>query len=523
MLEEFNIKNKDRYYLLFLIIFSSILVIHYINFNVKVGVSCSDVYIYLLNALYYTGTNIGATEFIYLSPLICFLTSILFQFGLVDKLAIFIVTGVFAIIGNVGIYFLFKQYYDETLSLCGAIIYSTTSLSLTWLANGTLDVPAVGMTIWLVLFTVIAINKNPKFYRYAIPICVIAFFTRYTLILTVPPLLLYYLYQKGFKIEKKDLKYIIQGIIIAIIITAIILSTLLIMGHGEFGAASQMANGIAGKQGAHTDPAYNTELGYYLFNMPNFISNSHTVFEGNPVLENPTILSWIPFIMIILGAVLWLKDNKPDLNRKHIIPLAIFLIAILTYTKISSVLTTLIILLGLYLIGKESENKTGYLMIAWILANFLFFSYYSIKVNRYILPIFPPLIYFILKSVSIIQEHIKINRNIIPLVLICLFIIQGFAFTETFEPTDKYTATEKISEYIMDINPDYQDIDIGVYNVRPYRWWIGDNVVGIPSSQIDKIQESNLTYYISNAKLDNLENYSEIKNIDTIYLYEKNR
>ena len=109
------------------------------------------------------------------------------------------------------------------------------------------------------------------------------------------------------------------------------------------------------------------------------------------------------------------------------------------------------------------------------------------------------------------------------MILICLFIIQGFAFTETFEPTDKYTATEKISEYIMDINPDYHDIDIGVYNVRPYRWWIGDNVVGIPSSQIDKIQESNVTYYISNAKLNNLENYSEIKNIDTIYLYEKNR
>ncbi|WP_298522308.1 glycosyltransferase family 39 protein [uncultured Methanobrevibacter sp.] len=521
MFDDFNVGGKDKYYLLLLIIFSGILVAHYINFNVKVGVSCSDVYVYLLNALYYTGTNRGATGFIYLSPLICFLTSLLFRVGLVDKLAIFIVTGAFAILGNIGIYLLFRQFYDEKLSICGAIIYSTTTLSLTWLANGTLDVPAVGMTIWFVLFGVIAINKNPKFYTYAIPIFAIGFFTRYTLILTLPALLLYYVYEKGFKIEKDDWKYIKRGILIAVTITAVILATVLIMGHGQFGAASQMAGGISGKQGSSRDPAYNTELGYYLFNLPNFISNSHTVFEGNPVLENPTALSWITFAILIIGAILWLRDSELKLEKRHAIPLIIFLIACVTYTRISSVLTTLIVLLGLYILGKDSENRTGYLMIAWILANFIFFSYFSIKVNRYILPIFPALIYFLLKSVSMIQNRIKINKAIIPAILIVLFMIQGFAFTMAFEPTDKYNATEDISNYLKGIEPDYQDIDIGVYNIRPFRWWIGDNVIGIPNSYVDKIENSNLTYYISNTKMDNLENYSEIKNIDTVYLYKK--
>lgn len=522
MLDDFNMNNKDRYYLLFLIIFSGILVIHYINFNVKIGISCSDVYVYLLNALYFTGTNIHATGNFYLSPLICFLTSILFRLGLVDKMAIFIVTGALAIIGNVGLYLLFRQYYDENLSICGAIIYSTLTLSLTWLANGSLDVPAVGMSIWIVLISVIAIDKNPKFYRYAIPLFIIGFFTRYTIILTAPALLLYYVYKKGFKIDKSDSKYIKQGILFGIIIALIILATVLIMGHGQFGAASQMANGISGKQGSDHDPAYNTELGYYLFNLPNFISNSHTVFEGNPVLENPTILSWAVFALLIVGVALWLKDKEIKVERKYALPLAIFLIAILTYTRISSVLTTCIVLLGLYLVGKDSDNKTGYLMIAWILSNFIFFSYYSIKVNRYILPIFPAFIYFILKSITLIQNNSKINKNIIPIILIALFAVQGFAFTETFEPTNKYLAPEEISDYIKEINPDYKDIQIGVYNIRPYFWWIGDNVVGIPTSQKDKIENSNLTYYISNAKLNNLTNYSEIKNIDTIYLYERN-
>lgn len=521
MFEDFNIKSKDKYYLLALLIFSSITVVYYINFNLKVGISCSDVYVYLLNALYYTGINHHSTNNIYLSPIICFLTSILFRFGLVDKLAIFIVTGLFAILGNIGVYLLFRQFFDENLSICGAVIYLTTSLSLTWLANGTLDVPAVGMTVWFALLCIIAIDRNPKFYMYAIPVFVIGFFTRYTLVLTVIALVLYYIYRKGFHIEKDSRKYLAIGIAIGVILAAIILTTIVSMGNGQLGVTSQITGGIAGRQGAQTDPAYNTELGYYLVNMPNFISNSHTFFQGNPVLESPTILSGVIFAILIIGGLLWIKDQKIKIERKHILPLAVILIGILTYTRVSSVLTTLIIVFGLYLIGKDSENKTGYMMFAWILANFIFFSYYHIKVNRYILPIFPALIYFTLKAVSIIQDNVKINRNIIPIILIALFAVQGFAFTYTFEPTDIYNTTEEMSQYLKSVDPNYENVEIGVYNIRPYLWWIGDNVEGIPIVDQAAIDKSNMTYYISNAKMKNLTNYTEIKNINNLHLYNR--
>lgn len=521
MFEDFEISKKDKYFLIALIIFSAILVAHYINFNMEIGISCSDVYIYLINALYYTGTNIHATGTIFLSPIICFLTSILFKLGITSQISIYIVTGAFAILGNVGLYLLLREYFNETLSLTGTVIYTTLSLNLTWLANGTLDIPAVAITIWLVLFTLIAINKNPKFYRYLIVLFVLGFFTRYTVILTVPALLLYYVYVNGFKIKEKDLPYIKQGFLIGIVLAIVIFSIVLIMGHGQFEAGSQMANGISGKQGSSKDPAYNTELGYYLFNFPNFISNSHTVFDGNPVLENPTPLSWIIFAILAIGAIIWLAKSKIRPEKKHAIPIVIFLIAALTYTRISSVITTLIVLLGLYLLGKDSENKNGYFMAAWILSNFIFFSYYSIKVNRYIIPVFPAFVFFILKAAEIIQNQFKINRNIIPIILIVLFVIQGFAFTETFEPTTIYTSTEEISNYIIENNPDYQDIPIGTYNIRPYRWWIGGNVVGIPVSNQSGIDNSNLTYYISNMKLDNITNYTEIKNINNLHLYQK--
>ena len=521
MFENFNIKQKDKIYLLFIALFSTILVGYYIHFNDIIGISCSDVYVYLLNALYYTGTNINSTKFIYLSPVICFLTSLFFRVGLVDKLAIYIVTGSFAILGNIGFYLLLKKYFDENLSLTGTVLFSSFTLYLTWLANGTLDIPATGIIIWIVLFTIIAIKENPKYYEYLIPLLVIGFFTRYTVILTLPAGLLYYILENGFKIKSNDMLHIIKGVKIAAVMIVVILAVVLIMSNNHFEATTQISNGIAGKTGSDTDPAFNPDLSYYLVNYPNFISNSHTVFDGNPILEYPTILSWTILAILIIGAGLWLYDNKINFDKKYILPMGIILIAILSFTKVSSVITTLLVLIGFYLIGKDSENKDGLFMLAWILSNAIFLSYYQIKVNRYIIPTFPPFIYFILIAIDTIHKHVKINKNIIPLVLILAFMVQAFAFTATFEPTDQYTTPEEMSNYIMDINPDYQNLKIGVYNIRPYSWWLGGNTTGIESDAQDRIDQSNVTYYISNQKLDNLTNYTEIKNINQLYLYEK--
>jgi 4-amino-4-deoxy-L-arabinose transferase-like glycosyltransferase len=521
MFEELNIKQKDKYFLLFILVYSIILVGYYINFNDNLGIYCSDVYVYLLNALYYAGTNIRATGTIYLSPLICILTSIFFYLGFVDKLAIYIVTGAFAVFGNIGFYLLLKRYFDENLSLTGCIIYSSLTLYLTWLANGTLDIPAVSMTIWIALFAVLAINDNPKFYQYAILFIVLGVFTRYTILLTLPAIALYYFYEKGLKIDRKDLKYIAKGIAIGLVLAIIIMSVIMTLGEGNFAAGNQISTGVSGAQGSAADPAYNSDVSYYAVNFINFISNSHTFIDGNPILDNPTPLAWTMMAILIIGMGLWLYEHKRKAEKKDIIPLLFFIIAIATFTRISSVITTLLVLFGLYFMGKDSENKTEYFMLAWIFSNIIFFSYYTIKVNRYLLPAFPAIIYFILLSINTINKHVKINKNIIPIILISLFIIQAFTFTFTFEPTNEFKTVEEVSDYIIDNNPDYKNLSIGTYNVRPYNWWLGKDLLAIESSDENIIDASNATYYISDTPLNNLKNYTEIKNINNIYIYEK--
>lgn len=128
MIQDLDIKQKDKYYLLFITIFTTVLVAYYIKFNINLGIYCSDVYVYLLNSIYYTGKNIHSTSNIYLSPVICFITSIFFRMGFVDRTVIYIVTGAFAILGNIGFYLLLKRYFNETMSLTGTIIYSASTL-----------------------------------------------------------------------------------------------------------------------------------------------------------------------------------------------------------------------------------------------------------------------------------------------------------------------------------------------------------------------------------------------------------
>ena len=514
-----NLNLKDKKEIIFVFVFSCILIGYYINFNMNLGIYCSDIFLYLRNALYFTGTNIYSTYDIFLSPVICFLTSLLFRAGLVDRLAIYIVTGIFAILGNVGMYLLLRTRFDKLLSLTGAIVYSGLALSLTWLANGSLDVPSVAVTIWAIYFTIRAMD-TPKYYVGAIVMFVISFFTRYNTGLILPVIVLCYIYHNSFKINRKDLKYMLIGLAIAAILSTIILVTVNTMSNGNLGFTDLLAGGAGGTLGSTKDAAYNTDLTYYIVNFPNFISSSSIVFvKHTPALENPTILSGLVLVIIAVGAVLWAKKCNFELNKEKIIGIILLLIALVTFNHFSSFITIIITFLGLLIIGKDSKNQGGLMMAGWLLANFIFFSYYVIKVNRYIIPAFPAFTYFLMVAVEEINERIP-KKKILPIVLIVLFIVQGFAFTMTFEDTRYYMGPEEISDYIISNNDNYTDMIIGTYNMRPYHWYLGKNVTGIPNDRIGSIESASIDYYISHKEL-NLTNYTEETNIDGIYLYKR--
>ena len=147
-----NLYEEDKYYLLILLVISLLITIMMIRYHQTRGAFSSDLYVYLAAALDFAGLNVNNISTpIYLanSPVICFLTSILFRLGFVDVLSIFIVTGFFGILGILGMYVLLKIRFSPLLSFTGALLYSSFSLTLLYFACGLLDVPAVSMIIWI--------------------------------------------------------------------------------------------------------------------------------------------------------------------------------------------------------------------------------------------------------------------------------------------------------------------------------------------------------------------------------------
>ena len=192
---DLNLNKKDIFYLIVLLIINLVITAKMIIYNLNMPIYCADVIVYMVNALNFANSNPGlfSAYSMFLSPVICFLTSILIRLSITPELSIFIITGVFGIIGNLGLYVLFKNRFSPLLSLLGSILYSSFSIVLFWWANGTIDTSAVAISIWILIFTILAVDKNPIYYLIAIPLFVFGFFTRYTVGFILPLMLLYFL------------------------------------------------------------------------------------------------------------------------------------------------------------------------------------------------------------------------------------------------------------------------------------------------------------------------------------------
>ena len=321
--EDLNISKNDYFYLLILTAFGILITYSLIILNENIGIYCSDVFIYLSNSLVFAGYK-SSRIFLYLSPLICFLTSILFRLGFLSEVSIYIVTGTFAILGNIGIYILLRNRFNSLLSLCGAILFGSFSLNLLWWANGTLDIPAVALSIWTVIFIVLAIDKDSKYYLIAIPLLVLTIFTRYTTLFLLPLIILYYLsyhdffgnlellmfnrdvFVKKIKIylKSEEFRNILKSCGIAFVLLVLFSATILASGsHLSF--LTQGSTFASGSKGEVIDNAYTTDTFFYVHEFPNFLFADNVNFEGAiPVLVGSSFVSYLLICLFALGIVL---------------------------------------------------------------------------------------------------------------------------------------------------------------------------------------------------------------------------
>ena len=562
--DDLNISKNDSLYLFILTVFSILITYTLINFNQVLGIYCSDVFIYLSNSLVFAGYDSSAM-YLYLSPVICILTAILFKLGLLSEISLYIVTGIFCIFANIGIYVLLKNKFSSLLSLCGAFLFGSFSLTLLWWANGTLDVPAVALSIWTIIFTILAVDKDSKYYMMAIPFFILAVFTRYTALFLLPLIFLYYLSKHDFftnldllivnrqefskklksYIKSEEFRNILKSCAIAFVLVVLFSATILAYGS-SLSFLTQSSTFASGSKGEVIDNAYTTDTFFYLHDFPNFLYSDYVSFDNViPVLNGSNPMSFFLIGLFAVGILLSgykliNVKKKEESKYKHLVGILFVVLLIISIVcfKINSIITISIILIDLVIlfsffrkIGIDREiYSTDILMLAWVLVYFIFFTFLNIKVNRYIITIFPAFIYFVVYALNEILDLSKRFKffefkkqnilNIIPIILIIFCIFSAFTFTSTVHCDEDFNKNKVIADYLTEYDSDYMSKDIAVFHQRSYNWFLKKYTIPITDDQLDYLESSNITYYISDDNF-NLSNYTMIYQKEGLYLYER--
>lgn len=564
ILDDLNISKNDFFYLLILTVFSILITYTLINFNQALGIYCSDVFIYLSNSLVFAGYE-SSILYLYLSPVICILTAILFKLGFLSEASLYLVTGIFCILANIGIYVLLKNKFSSLLSLCGTFLFGSFSLTLLWWANGTLDVPAVALSIWTVIFILLAVDNDSKYYMIAIPLFVLAVFTRYTALFLLPLILLYYLSKHDFftnldllivdrqefsrklksYIKSEEFRNILKSFAIAFMLVVLFSATILAYGS-NLSFLTQSSTFASGSKGEVIDNAYTTDTFFYLHDFPNFLYSDYVSFDNViPVLNGSNPMSF--FLIGLFAAGILLSgyklinaERKGESKYKYLVWIlfvVLLVISILSF-KINSLITITLILIDLVIlfsyfrkIGIDREiYSTDIFMLAWLLVYFIFFTFLNIKVNRYIITVFPAFIYFVIYALNEILdlsgkfEFFEFKKQnllkIIPILLIVFCIFSAFTFTSTVHYNEDFNKNKIIADYLTEYDSDYMSKDVAVFKQRPYNWFLRMYTIPVTDDQLDYLESSNITYYISDGNF-NLSNYTMIYQKEGLYLYER--
>jgi hypothetical protein len=570
-------ENKNLFSFLFVLLVSVIIgsLIVWINCSENIlGHSYRDIYLYLIEALKFAGYNIGGYKYVnYLSPLVPFLTSIAFRLGFVNVNSLFIITGIFYVLGVVGTYLLLRLRFDNVYSVFGAILYGSFTVNLMWAGNGSIDIPCVALSIWTLYFFIKGMNTNQKFLYLAFPLSILTFFAKYTGAVVFAVMILYFLSQKGIIGNiKKYFKNIVGGAVVGLLFT-IPFFYFYLSNKLPFGFLSQ-AESISSTT---TRSAFairkhkGNNLLYYFSNLPRYIYNpNHAV---------GIILLVIAVVGIVYGLYRFSKVLEKsygslgscvdlsygtgfvdNLISKIKIPKIVFYIVLFASIigmfvsffvagKVSFVKCEILFFVSIFIFsvvfnkillnyndkynGKYEFFTYDLMMIAWFMGHMIFLSAHLTKVDRYATAFAPALAFFITFGLSVICGKLKgikfknINlKNVVPVVFICIFIIMSFSYL-TVDKHDSLVNNEQdtvawLESHDANLNSTVIWADRGPI----YTWYLQKEVHYVtnkldPSLLSQQMLANNTKYYISQYDNLTIPHFEEVKQIGKVTVYQK--
>lgn len=553
--------NKDTICTTILILFSLFCTLKMCTFCLSGGILNPDVSLYLISGLKYAGIdyfNIANPEDLYYTPVVSFLSSLIFRMGIVDKAAIIIVTSILCFVGYIGLYYFLKLRFNSLLSLTGVIIYGSTTIIIFNICKGLIDVPALSISICALYFAVLAIDNNPKYFLISFPLLVISFFTKYIAGFILPLIFLYYLMNRDFignldnlfsnrellknkiknYLSSAEFKYIVISAIISILLAIIICKTLILDFGGHLTFFEQSVNTF----NLHSDNSsavYIPDKSYYIdkFHLLLFDQYPHGLILSQ-------LLYGIFGISIIINIINFIQNRKrenPDAYQTRYFKKILLILFILLMSAsfigfkflednmVSNICFLASMLILHSILKNYSDNKylsMTILYFAFFGVYFIFQSLYCIRIYRYSLPMIMPFICIIVWSLDSIftaltnglggsaidgpnKDYSKLS-NCILIILLMIFLISTLAFIAPME----YERTNLVygdvcykgysndltdaCDYISQTDPDYHSKTYTSFphSSRTIRWLMNVNVTKVAEDEPDFENYDNSTYLI---------------------------
>ena len=480
-------------------------------------------------------------------------------------------------------YVLLKARFSNLLSLVGSLLYSSFSLTLFYFANGMLDVPAVAMMLWTLIFVVAAADRNPKYYILVAVFFCMSFFTRYTTIYIASLIVLYILKdydlpnlleclihsREEFKqkvvlfFRSNEFKWMFISLVI---VAAIVIYVFYVISSYNapityFRAAS---NSFGKFDNVH-DPNYVVDKFFYVKNYLTLLfANEITSPMQIEKFSNPSVLSYLMIAILLFGFLIksinviknkdFYRDNirkipfrSPKSENVLKIEVVVFFVLSVISFKFNYIYTVILMWMALVILQSlikkyDSVNINNFSLSLVCFGLFSFymaiFSFMHLKCVRYILPTLPAFAYFVIYALDSILNHIKYGwedkssdkpkvksdfrlraSQILPIIMIVLLLFTAFNFTNTVEIDDLSLNFHNAANFLLDHDQDYQSKDIGVNTGDRYYEWYFKK--DVDRINVNHFNSSDYDYVFVYYDLDNPD-YHEVYRHGIVGVYERN-
>lgn len=523
--------------------------------QIQIGVPYYDVFVYLNNALIFAGIPVANLSVIYLSPLMPFLTSLVFRMGYVSASVLFILDAFLFIFAVAGLYLLLRQRFNEVQSFSGSLIFLSFPLIFTWAVSGGIDIPGVAFSIWTIYLLVLGVRNDSRYLYLVFPLLIVAFLARYTSVMLVFPIFLYLLIND-------NLLGNIKKVIVGVLASLVLIVPFIYYFYNKLGNIDPLINlftsTVMGASGAVNDLGYNPDKLYYVYNLLNYINISplQGVYREiqNPSQAFPSILAYIVIIIVFIGLGIYLyrifkeKIENRDNNRKKTIIYSLILVVLLvlgvwSFFYSSYLITEFIFLAALFagytlFKGTSEKLELDFLFLSWLAAFFIFHSIIPLKVDRYFITMTPALVYFIILGLSTVIEKYKsclsfkkIKSEHIYLMVAIILLVSTAAAHVGHSPKHGYGYyIQNASDWLTQYDPDYKDKNIFSDYDPAVTWSLKEEVkfavpriYPYPESFGRFLLNNDADYYIdtlTDPKWD-IPGYHVIKKMGSIWIYQR--